>query len=52
MGEYAQCGAGGARIHALRVCSLTDVDVPVTNAGVDPATLAICREAGRKVVLT
>lgn len=37
---------------SFRVCSLSDVDVLVTNAGVHPATLAICRDAGRKVVLT
>jgi len=37
---------------SFRVCSLADVDVLVTNVGVDPATVAICREAGRKVVLT
>lgn len=37
---------------SFRVCSLADVDVLVTNAAADPVTVAICREAGRKVVLT
>lgn len=36
---------------SLRVCSLTDVDVLVTTTGADASTLAICRDAGRKVVV-
>ena len=36
---------------SLRVCSLTDVDVLVTTTGADSSTLAICRDAGRKVVV-
>ncbi|MCK2215970.1 DeoR/GlpR family DNA-binding transcription regulator [Actinomadura sp. ATCC 31491] len=37
---------------ALRVCGPEDVDVVVTNAGADPATLACLAAAGTEVLLT
>jgi DeoR/GlpR family transcriptional regulator of sugar metabolism len=36
---------------ALRLCSLTDVDTLVTTAGAPEETLAICRNAGREVIV-
>ncbi|GAA4213852.1 DeoR/GlpR family DNA-binding transcription regulator [Actinocatenispora rupis] len=36
---------------SLRLCSLSDVDTLISTAGVDPAIVALCREAGGRVVL-
>lgn len=36
---------------ALRLCSLTDVDVVITTPGANEQTLNICREAGGKVII-
>lgn len=36
---------------ALRVCGMSDIDVLVTNAGADPATLARCAAQGTEVLL-
>jgi len=36
---------------ALRLCSLADIDVLVTTAGVPEATLALCRNAGGEVTV-
>jgi DeoR/GlpR family transcriptional regulator of sugar metabolism len=37
---------------ALRLCSLADVDVLVTTAGAPEETVALCRNAGREVIVT
>jgi DeoR/GlpR family transcriptional regulator of sugar metabolism len=36
---------------SLRLCSLADLDVLITTAGVDPNTIALCQQAGGKVVV-
>ena len=36
---------------SLRLCSLADLDVLITTAGVDPNTTALCQQAGGKVVV-
>ncbi|GAA2010520.1 DeoR/GlpR transcriptional regulator [Nakamurella flavida] len=36
---------------ALRLCSLTDIDVVITGSGAPATTLDLCREAGGKVIL-
>jgi DeoR/GlpR family transcriptional regulator of sugar metabolism len=36
---------------ALRLCSLTDVDVVITTAGANKQTLKVCRDAGGEVII-
>ncbi|HVV19233.1 MAG TPA: DeoR/GlpR family DNA-binding transcription regulator, partial [Pseudonocardiaceae bacterium] len=36
---------------SLRLCTLSDVDILVTTAGADPATVDLCRQAGGKVMV-